>query len=91
MYGYQIITELRERSGGYFDLKEGTIYPALYRMEKEGFVKSEWLQKDNKPPRNYYEITPSGRLRMQETMQEWITMVIAIRKVMDRNRKEDEQ
>lgn len=91
MYGYQIITELRERSGGYFDLKEGTIYPALYRLEKEGFVTSEWLQKDNKPPRNYYQITPSGQGHMQDTMEEWIAMVMAIRKVLARNEGGNEE
>ncbi len=77
MYGYQIITALRERSNTYFDLKEGTIYPALYRLEKEGYAKSRWLQKDGRPPRNYYSITEQGKKHMQETLQEWKRMVKA--------------
>jgi len=77
MYGYQIITALRERSDGYFELKEGTIYPALYRLEKEGYAKSRWLQKDGRPPRNYYSITELGKKHMQKTLEEWTRMVKA--------------
>jgi len=91
MYGYQIISELRKRSDGYFDLKEGTIYPALYRLEKEGYVTSQWLQKDDRPPRNYYQITSSGKEHMQETMAEWISMVNAIRKVVEKREGKNEQ
>ena len=82
MYGYQIITALRERSEGYFDLKEGTIYPALYRLEKLKFVKSQWLQKDGRPPRNYYHITEAGKQHIQESWEEWNTMVEATRAVL---------
>lgn len=81
MYGYQIITTLRERSDGYFDLKEGTIYPALYRLEKQGFVASEWLRKDGRPPRNYYKLTKEGEARYAETLEEWNAMVTATRAV----------
>ena len=84
MYGYQIITTLRERSNGYFDLKEGTINPALNRLEKEGFVKSHWLQKDNRPPRNYYQITKLGEDHMEETLIEWNIMVKAIKTVLEK-------
>jgi len=42
MYGYQITQELERRSGGYFDMKEGLLYPTLHRMEQEGLVESEW-------------------------------------------------
>jgi len=84
MYGYQVISSLRERSKGYFDLKEGTIYPALYRLEKEGYVKSGWLQKDGRPPRNYYHITEAGKRHMEETLEEWNVMVEATRAVLGR-------
>ena len=42
MYGYQITQELQRRSGGYFSMKEGLLYPALHRMEQDGLLKSEW-------------------------------------------------
>ena len=87
MYGYQIITALRERSDGYFELKEGTIYPALYRLEKEGYAESRWLQKDKRPPRNYYSITELGKKHMQKTLEEWIRMVKATTAIL--GKKED--
>ena len=82
MYGYQVISALRERSDGYFDLKEGTIYPALYRLEEEGYAESEWIRKDGRPPRNYYSITGAGEDHLRETMKEWNTMVSATRHVL---------
>ncbi len=88
MYGYQIITALRERSGGYFDLKEGTIYPALYRLEKLKYVKSQWLQKDGRPPRNYYQISEAGKQHLLDSQEEWNTMVQATRAIL--RVKEDE-
>lgn len=65
-YGYQLITELKEKSNGLFDLKEGTLYPILYRLEDEKLVVSKWLQPPSSSssgksvPRKYYEITPEG-------------------------------
>ena len=48
-YGFQILHELRERSNGFFDLKEGTLYPALRRLEERGFVVSEWPRPEPLP------------------------------------------
>lgn len=54
-YGYQLIMELREKSGNIFCLKEGTLYPILYRLEEEGLVESRWSEAENKQlPRKYY-------------------------------------
>lgn len=76
MYGYEIIKNLQTASDGYFDLKEGTLYPILYRMEERGYVKSEWMQKDkSKPPRNYYSITKEGKKALKEASAEFHKMV----------------
>ena len=47
-YGYQLISELKERSGGMFSLKEGTLYPILYRLEEDGLVESRWSEAKGK-------------------------------------------
>ena len=61
-YGYQLIMELREKSGNIFCLKEGTLYPILYRLEEEGLVESRWSEAENKQlPRKYYLMTDKGR------------------------------
>lgn len=73
MYGYQIAKELERRSEGYFDFKEGTLYPLLHRMEKEGLVRGEWQVVEKGPSRKYYSITPEGRKVLEESAAEWTT------------------
>lgn len=74
-YGLQIINELRQRSNGFFDLKEGTLYPALRRMEEKGYLKSEWVERDSGIPRRYYNITKKGRDTLQEAKEVWDELV----------------
>lgn len=61
MYGYQIIKELEGRSQGYFKYKEGTLYPALHRLEKTGLLTAEWHPAVGGRQRRYYHITEKGR------------------------------
>ena len=51
MYGYQLVKELQQRSEGYFDLEQGTLYPALHRLEKDGLVRSQWEVVEDGPSR----------------------------------------
>ena len=58
-YGYQIISELKEKSNGRFALKEGTLYPVLYRLENDRLVESRWSEPTGKQAsRKYYALTP---------------------------------
>ncbi len=80
-YGFQIIKELKDRSGNYLVLKEGTLYPALHRMEKRGLIVSEWTVEEDKP-RRYYAITPAGEAALAQGRREWQRMVSSVRSVM---------
>lgn len=72
MYGYEIIQALREKSGGRWAPKAGTIYPILRRLEMKGFVKSEWASpKARGLSRRYYKITPSGINAAKIAFSEW--------------------
>ena len=72
MYGYQLIMALDERSQGMFKLKEGTLYPILYRLEDDGYIKSYWVQlEDQRMKRKYYQITQVGRQGIQELEMLW--------------------
>ena len=82
-YGFQIIKELREQSGGYFDLKEGTLYPALHRLEKRGYLKSEWVTQKSGMPRKYYVLTDSGKRSYKEAKVEWNNMVNSLNDVLE--------
>ena len=72
MYGYQLVREMDSRSNGYFHLKEGTLYPALHRLERDGLVVSNWWEDyRGGQTRRYYNITPEGQERLLSMLREW--------------------
>ena len=71
MYGYEIIQELETRSEGFFQFKEGLIYPRLHAMEHEGYLASEWQGNEGSRRRKFYAITDKGRRRLEEELQSW--------------------
>lgn len=73
MYGYQIAKELKRRSEGYFAFKEGTLYPALHGMEKEGLLTSEWQVVEKGPSRKYYHLTEEGKRVLAASVREGTT------------------
>jgi len=72
-YGYSLVRVLSE--SGSISLKEGTIYPILARLDREGLVRSEWMESAQGPPRKYYALTPSGRQLFDELSQEFELLV----------------
>src|SRR5207249_5913980 len=70
-YGFQILHELRDRSNGFFDLKEGTLYPALRRLEERGFVQSRWQEPETGVPREYYGLTDRVRNAEGASRADW--------------------
>ena len=71
MYGYRIIREIADRSGETFRLNEGTLYPILHMLEKEGHLTSYDGQSETGRARRYYRITPQGRLHLAARIREW--------------------
>jgi PadR family transcriptional regulator PadR len=71
MYGYEIIQELEARSEGYFQFKEGLIYPRLHEMERQGFLRAEWQGEEGSRRRKFYTITDKGRRRLEEELRGW--------------------
>jgi PadR family transcriptional regulator PadR len=74
MYGYQISRELGQRSQGYFEMKEGLLYPALHQMEESGLIASDWKVIENRR-RRYYRITSQGIRYLSQAAGEWKTFV----------------
>src|SRR5215831_18235608 len=67
-YGYSLIRVLAENAS--ISLKEGTIYPILARLDRDGLVRSEWVESDQGPPRKYYSLSPAGRRLFSELTEE---------------------
>lgn len=70
-YGYEMIEELAKRSDDTFQLKEGTLYPLLHSLEKEGLVKSYTKEAPSGRERKYYRLTPSGGSYLDSKEKEW--------------------
>lgn len=70
-YGYELVGRLRDVRGGGFDLKEGTLYPVLYRLESNGWVRPEWRHPDRGVPRKYYALTDAGRRHAGSLVDNW--------------------
>jgi len=70
MYGYEMVQELGQRSNGYFEMKEGLLYPTLHRMQQSGWLASSWQTVDGRR-RKYYAITALGREILGEQAAEW--------------------
>lgn len=71
MYGHQIMLELEERSRGFFRVSEGTLYPALYRLAREGFIRGRWAKLDSGQERKVYSLTRKGEQRLAECRTTW--------------------
>ncbi len=82
MYGYQIVKELETRSQGYFKFKEGTLYPALHRLEKAGLITGNWQMLPNGRQRRYYQITAKGQAELNEEKVQWQDFLIAIKMIL---------
>ena len=70
-YGYKIIKELEAQSNGFFQFKEGTLYPALHRMEKAGLIKGKWQKLPLGQERRYYTITSKGLDVLNQKLTTW--------------------
>jgi PadR family transcriptional regulator PadR len=70
-HGYAVIEEIKRRSGGAFDLPEGTIYPALHRLEQAGLLKSTWTTADSGRRRRVYTLTRTGTRALAERRAVW--------------------
>lgn len=71
-YGLEIIAEARSRTDGYFDFKEGSLYPALHRLDKAGWVEAEFAPSSTGGPRRrYYRLSEAGRRQLAEKREAW--------------------
>ena len=70
-HGYAIAQLLRDRSDGAFDLPEGTLYPALLKLEQEGYIRSRWGVSENNRKAKFYELTKAGQRQVKKAAAEW--------------------
>lgn len=81
-HGYDVMRELRERTGGVFDFAEGTIYPALRRLEIDGFLDSKWDSSSGRR-RRVYELSEAGRAELAGRRRDWMRFAWAMARVVE--------
>jgi DNA-binding PadR family transcriptional regulator len=83
MYGYQLAKELASRSEDVFNFREGTLYPALHRMEKDGLVTSYWEVIEEGPSRKYYALTDQGKDTLASRSRAWKSFAHALLRILE--------
>jgi PadR family transcriptional regulator PadR len=78
LHGYGVLLRIRQISGEALDIPQGSLYPALYRLEHQGFIAAEWGQSENNRRAKYYTLTAQGRRRLREETAGWHRLASAI-------------
>jgi PadR family transcriptional regulator len=83
LHGYGVLLRIRQISGEALDIPQGSLYPALYRLEHQALIVAEWGQSDNNRRAKYYTLTPAGRRRLREEAAGWNRLASAIAAALD--------
>jgi transcriptional regulator len=78
LHGYGVLLRIQQISGATLTIEQGALYPALYRLEHQGLLQTEWGTSENNRRAKYYSLTGAGRKRLREEMESWNRLVAAI-------------
>ena len=81
-HGYGILAHVQDASGQLLRLEEGSVYPALHRLEQAGMLRAEWRVSDNKRRARYYSLTPKGRRQLADEQRTWELMAEGVARVL---------
>jgi PadR family transcriptional regulator PadR len=74
LHGYGVLLRIQQISGEQLEIQQGSLYPALYRLEHQGAIASEWGESDNNRRAKYYRLTPAGRAMLRSETDKWHRM-----------------
>ena len=74
LHGYGVLLRIQQISGEQLQIQQGSLYPALYRLEHQGAIDSEWGESENNRKAKYYQLTDLGRSRLNEETEKWKRM-----------------
>ena len=82
MHGYGLLVRIQQSSREVLQVQQGSLYPALYRLEHQGLIASEWGESENRRRARFYHLTTAGRRRLREERDEWERLVGGIAAVL---------
>src|ERR1039458_10018482 len=83
LHGYGVLLRIQQISKEALRIQQGSLYPALYRLEARGLIASEWGASDNNRKAKFYTLTPAGRKRLRADSQSWARFASAIAAVLE--------
>ena len=78
LHGYGVLLRIQQISGDRLEIQQGSLYPALYRLEHQGWISSEWGESENKRKARYYRLTAAGKKRLESEAENWNRMADVI-------------
>ena len=82
MHGWGVSQRIQQISSGVLNINQGSLYPALYRLEDQGWIEAEWGSSDNNRQAKYYKLTRAGRKQLDEETANWERLSAAIEQVL---------
>jgi PadR family transcriptional regulator, regulatory protein PadR len=82
LHGYGILLRIQQISKDRLEIQQGSLYPALYRLEHQGWITSEWGESDNNRKAKYYRLTAAGKRRLQSEAEKWNRMAEVIASIL---------
>jgi len=83
LHGYGILLRIQQISGERLEIQQGSLYPALYRLEHQGWIRSEWGESENKRKAKYYRLSAAGKRRLQMKADKWTRMAGVIADILN--------
>jgi len=88
LHGYAVLLRIQQISGGALQIQQGALYPALYRLEEQGLIESEWGTSENNRRAKFYRLTPAGRGRLGDETASWNRLADAVALALRTTRSE---
>src|SRR5882724_7751262 len=83
LHGYGVLLRIQQISRSRLEIQQGSLYPALYRLEHQGWITSEWGESENKRKAKYYRLTTAGKRRLRAEAEKWNSMAEVIAGILD--------
>ncbi len=83
LHGYGVLLRIQQISGGQLEIQQGSLYPALYRLEHQGWIASEWGESENNRKAKFYQLTAAGRKQLRVESEKWNRMAGMIGAILE--------
>ena len=88
LHGYGVLLRIQQISGEQLEIQQGSLYPALYRLEHQGWISSEWGESENHRKAKYYRLTAAGRRQLQSETDKWNRQAAVIAGILSKKAEE---